>query len=334
MKIYGSVLALCAIPAAAAFVVKTPNKALPRQQTEVEVATMGSTNVLERVDRSANPTPVNPGVNGGVAGHEKTAALGPNRSNVDWQGQSSADMALAKNVWERRKPTTVQGSSLRTWSFTTSHIERVGVFLKSEGRPVNANVELWQGPDNTPQKMSVYIEDGNLRPFNAVVETPGGNNAIAIRNTAQMELPLSACIEAEVKDKQGRGSVGFDAVTNTLSEMGSRRTIQGGAIHTYPFAPSAASVAVLLKTDGRPLNARIELLQGPNNQKQVIDVYTEDGMLRPFFAIFETPGSGNVVRIINTASLEYPMTASVEPYLVDSGVPDEIVEDGNYFIVD
>merc|ERR1712226_379745 len=154
----------------------------------------------------------------------------------------------------------------------------------------------------TPCKMRVYVENGAIRPFSAVVETPRGPNTIAVRNIGQIEFPLTACVTAE------------DVPIPADVEREASMIIQGGALRTYPFDPAVNTVRVLLKTDGRPLNARIELLQGPNNNKQVVELYTEDGFDRPFFCILETPGSGNVVRIVNTSPVEFPMTASVVPY--------------------
>jgi hypothetical protein len=221
-------------------------------------------------------------------------------------------MKAAKDIWETASPMMINGGSLRTWSEPTSSVERVQVSMKTEGLPLHANVELWHGPDNTPLKIAIYSDDGGLRPFNAVLETPAGQNTVAIRNTGQMEFPLAACVGTDVED-----------VAKRLSDMGTLKTIQGGAIQTYPFDHSVASVQVLLMTGGRPLNARIELLQGPNNDKQVINISTEDGMLRPFFIVIETPGTGNVVRVVNTAAAEFPMTACVQPYLVEPGTSDE-----------
>eukprot|EP00545_Synedropsis_sp_CCMP1620_P011321 CAMPEP_0119031208 /NCGR_PEP_ID=MMETSP1176-20130426/41426_1 /TAXON_ID=265551 /ORGANISM="Synedropsis recta cf, Strain CCMP1620" /LENGTH=683 /DNA_ID=CAMNT_0006987599 /DNA_START=40 /DNA_END=2092 /DNA_ORIENTATION=+ len=281
MKITNTILALCLFcPAATAFSVQAP-----KARTGALFSSPG----------------YSPG------GQQSTGVGNPQAGatpNVPSQGVSSAPMrttdVVAKNIWDTSTPVTVQGGSLRTWSFPS--VERVQVLLKTEGRPLQANIDLWQGPDNTPQKMAIYIEDGDLRPFSAVIETPRGNNAVAVRNTGAIEFPLAACVEADVKD----GSTGLVDVTKRLSQATVPHTIQGGAIKTYSYAHTVASVQLLLRSDGRPLNARIELMQGPNNNKQVIEVYTEDGNERPFFVVIETPG------IRNTGAIEFPLAACVE----------------------
>jgi hypothetical protein len=249
-----------------------------------------------------------------VPSYEKTASSRPlGTGQTNRATDNTQDMELTKTIWEKADPIILQGGALRTWSETTGSVERVQVVMKTEGRPLNANLELWHGPDNTPLKMAIYSEDGLQRPINLVIETPTGQNTVSIRNTGQMEFPLTGCVLPGVKD-----------VTKRLADSGTLKTIQGGAIHTYPFDHTVVSVQALLKTGGRPLNARIELLQGPNNDKFVIDVYSEDGMERPFFCVIETPGTGNVVRIVNTATVEFPLTACVQPYLIEAGG----VEDG------
>jgi hypothetical protein len=209
----------------------------------------------------------------------------------------------------------VQGGSLKTWSFKSTNVQRVRVDMKTEGRPLESNVELWQGPDNTPQKMRIYIEDGSFRTFSSVLETPLSPNTIAIRNTANLEFPLSASVASCHTD--------YASYIVRESKRDSSHTIQGGALRTYPFDIQVESVQVLLTTDGRPLNARIELLQGPNNNKQVIEVYTEDGNMRPFYIEIDTPGSGNVVRVVNTATVEFPLAAWVVPLEIKDGVDND-----------
>jgi hypothetical protein len=262
-----------------------------------------------------------------MSGFPRLATPGQETASPTWKIANTPQKAVMplqskEEVWEKAPKVTVQGGSLRTCSFNES-VDRVQVLLKTEGRPLNSNVELWQGPDNTPQKINVYIEDGSQRQFRAIIETPRGSNAVCIRNTAHMEFPLAACVDVNVEDGNGNPANPVQAAS------GNTRIIQGGAVHTTPFAPSVKSVQVMLKTDGRPLNARIELLQGPNNNKQVMELYIEDGMERPFYAIIDTPGSGNVVRIVNTSTVEFPMSASVTAYEEDISGPQFVAGGGS-----
>eukprot|EP00586_Coscinodiscus_wailesii_P003579 CAMPEP_0172489876 /NCGR_PEP_ID=MMETSP1066-20121228/20144_1 /TAXON_ID=671091 /ORGANISM="Coscinodiscus wailesii, Strain CCMP2513" /LENGTH=123 /DNA_ID=CAMNT_0013258059 /DNA_START=80 /DNA_END=448 /DNA_ORIENTATION=+ len=66
------------------------------------------------------------------------------------QGPESPGSSLepSKDMWEDLPMIKVQGGALKTWSLTDPSVERVQVFMRTEGRPLMANVELWQGPDN------------------------------------------------------------------------------------------------------------------------------------------------------------------------------------------
>jgi len=207
----------------------------------------------------------------------------------------------------------VQGGALKTWSFQNPHVERVHLVLRTDGRPLDADVALWQGPDNIPHRMRVYVEDGAANPFSAVIETPRNPNTVAIRNTGQLEFPLSAHVMAEEPGRRTLPSA-MNANIRTYPH-----TIQGGALRTYPFDPSVESMQLRLETDGRPLQARIELLQGPNHNKQVVEVYTQDGYERPVYMVVESPMTGGVLRIVNTGTVEFPITAAVEPYVMNRG---------------
>jgi hypothetical protein len=311
MKISSKLLALCVfypnVGVTTAFFVQAP-KALTSASSLRSFNGEGVTDMAKSMDKTTSGRP--PFY---ASIDSPTGRVSP----VAGKTQTNGDMQVSKNIWDTSSPIILQGGALRTWSESTGAVERVQVLLKTEGRPLNANVELWHGPDNTPLKMAIYSEDGGVRPFSAVIETPTGQNTIAIRNTGHMEFPCAAVVVPDVED-----------VATKLADTGTMKLIQGGAIQTFPFDFSVASVQVLLKTGGRPLNARIELLQGPNNDKVVIDVYTEDGLERQFFAVIETPGTGNVVRIVNTAPVEFPLTACVQAYLLEPGSSDEVSESG------
>lgn len=202
-------------------------------------------------------------------------------------------------------PIQIHGQSLKTFSYTSPNIERIQLLISSEGRPIDSNLELWNGPGNIPFKLRLFSENGLIRPLQTVVEIPKSPNTIAIKNIAQIEFPIETNI----------------FTTNIIEPspecLKNNKIIQGGALRTYNFEPQVNSIQILLTTDGRPLNSRIELFQGPNNIKQIIELYTENGFERPFFCILETPGSGNVIRIVNTSPVEFPLYSYIVPNLFD-----------------
>jgi len=173
---------------------------------------------------------------------------------------------------------------------------------RSKATPIDTNVELWWTPSYIPAKFRVYTEDGAKRPVHAVIETPKNPKTIAVFNTAQMEFPFDATVA-----NTGLGS----AYESLAGEPG--QLVQGNSITSYTFGHEVESVQVLLKTTERNMKAKIELTQGPNQVKQIVEVYASK-YENPFYITIATPGQDNTIRVINQNTVEFPFDAWVLPY--------------------
>ena len=259
------------------------------------------------------------------------------------RGINAFPVAPAPPVHQHHPSASVQGGSLRTFSQHYPTPEHNLVTIGTDGRPLDASIETWAGPGNTPRRMRVYSEDGYLRPFHSAEPPRGQPNTMAVRNTGPLEFPIHAHIaadptwaaaEAEIITTRPHhaplsaevpgGAIATEPLHGThrermLAASGRARfdsgmNIQGGATKSFPVEASVGSVLVFLQTQGRNLDATIEVLQGPDCVRQVIELNEDYGYDRPFSCVIETPGYGSVVRILNTAPMTFPFSASVVPH--------------------
>jgi hypothetical protein len=226
-----------------------------------------------------------------------------------------ANEQLRVNIDNGSSPINIQGGALRTWSCPGS-VDRLMVSMHTEGPPEGfplvAKIDLCQGPNNKPLEMKVKSGKGRLRPFRCVIETPGDGSSLFIRNTEDMTFPIVARVtsasEKEDPDSQA-------VLTKDIYTMSDVKELQGGgAVLTWPFESNVQKVKVVVSTYGRPLNCSIELVQGPNAVKCLLEIYTQDGMLRPFCAIIETPGAQNMIRVFTSSTLEFPVNVAVDVF--------------------
>ena len=192
----------------------------------------------------------------------------------------------------------VEGKTRKTWKFNDLSQDRVQVAVTSEGRPVNADIQLWLGPDWTPFNLKAYSEDGKERPIQTLVGTRNKAAMIEVRNVGESEFPFRAA------SNYAKGPMA--AVPAEIPAASAGERVDGGALRSFPLDQSTEKLEVVLNTDGKQLNARVELLNAPNNPKQTFEVFTNNGELNSLCVCFETPDAGNTVRIVNLAPVEFP----------------------------
>ena len=97
-----------------------------------------------------------------------------------------------------------------------------------------------------------------------------------------------------------------DAAKRLLDPKSVTRTVSGGDIEYFKCPHNTIEgecMEVILKTDGLPHMANIQLWQGAGVVKQIAEVNSNDGANKPFRAVIGTPsdfGYTRTICIVNT----------------------------------
>lgn len=309
-------------------------------------------------DRQSNLSRITPSVNDDprVFDYNQRFSQRPTNYDETMTNGENDPYSARRSWWESSSSSSstggiVQGGSRHTYA-TPPNRDASHVFLESNGRPIDVEFEVWDGPNNTPSRTRVYSEDGRLRPINILSENAQRGyrgNTMSVRNVGPMEFPINAAIgsiggdggrmtmgdrggEAAMMDLQGgRGAMmqqqrnglagresAYSSVQQPFTPPGSPsmkrgERVQGGALRTFPLDYSVQAVQVTITSQGLPVNAKVELWGTSSHIKQLAEIYNDNGQTRPFSAIIDCPGGSNTIAVYNTGPMEYPIEVVVEP---------------------
>lgn len=231
----------------------------------------------------------------------------------------------------------IQGGSRQTFNNMGSGGQ---AFVETDGRPLNVEMELYDGPNNTPTKVKMYSEDGRQRPMNINTNYYGygagnGGGTMSVRNVGSMEFPISAGITSNNRGGGGYGGMMMDGYgpmggvgggagmmsydSTPIPSSARGITVQGGSLKTFKLPSYTNAAQVTIKSDGLPVNAKVELWGSSGHVKQMAEVYNDNGQTRPFAAIIDVPGEDNTIAVKNTGPMEYPIQVVVEPAGMNGG---------------
>jgi len=212
----------------------------------------------------------------------------------------------------------VDGNTRQTWQSNpysrTSGAAGVPqlITFETDGRPMHGEFELWEGPNNVPQKVRVYSEDGFRRPFQTLVQPrPGTLHSMSVRNNGPLEFPMRANIQPSLSAPSTRSVRNNNNYHNNSPMV----TVQGQSLKTFQVGHGVQQVLLEMETEGGQIQATVELWEGPGAAKQVAEIYNDDGYARPFSALIDTSGwFGSTIAVRNTSFMEFPIRVRVTPY--------------------
>jgi len=222
------------------------------------------------------------------------------------------------------------GSTLKTFKMP-AHAERVQYILTSpSGRPIKAKVELWIGPVRCVHEHIYDCMDGHSFPLKGTLQFKKLSPVLKVSTDSTYEFPLLCGVFVpEPDESKVIGDICEDffysAPLKDRVQGGSTIDNKGGAIRSFDINPTWEKTQIMVwsKDVGRKsFKTNIEILQGPNNAKQFLNLRC-GGSTQPFHAVIDTPGDGWMVRCNSKKYIEdglfeiaigpYGETVEVEP---------------------
>jgi len=242
----------------------------------------------------------------------------------------------AEEIWGPEKQTDMRiegGHTLKTFKMPAD-AERVQYILKSpSGRPLKAKVELWIGPIRCVHEMIYNCMFGGDFPLKATLQFKKLSPVLKVSTDGSFEFPLECGVfvpDTPESDKIGdiTADMFYGAPMKERVQGGSTIDNKGGAIRTFPIDNSWEKTQIMVwsKDVGRKsFKTNIEVLQGPNNAKQHINLRC-GGSTQPYHCVIDTPGSGWMIRCNSKKYLEDGLfEIAVGPYGPTTTVEEDAV---------
>ena len=230
------------------------------------------------------------------------------------------------------------GSTLKTFKMPAD-AERVQYILTSpNGRPVKAKVELWIGPIRCVHELIYDCMGGMDFPLRATLQFKKLAPVLKVSTDGSYEFPLECGVfvpEPEESKQIGETckDMFYSAPLKDRVQGGSTIDDKGGAIRTFDVPPTWEKTQIMVwsKDVGKKsFKTNIEILQGPNNAKQFLNLRC-GGSTQPYHAVIDTPGAGWMIRCNSKKYLEDGLfEIAVAPYgeVLESAAPPAVTLGG------
>ena len=223
-------------------------------------------------------------------------------------------MQVEETLWGPEKKADMRiegGETLKTFQMP-AHAERVQYILKApSNRPVRAKVELWIGPIRCVHELIYNCMDGDAFPLRVSLQFKKVRPVLKVSTDSTFEFPLQCGVFVPTPEESARigettKAMFYNAPMKHKVQGGSTIDNKGGAIRTFNVEQSWEKTQLMVwsKDVGKKsFKSNIEILQGPNNAKQFLNLRC-GGSTQPFHCVIDTPGPGWMIRCNSKKYLE------------------------------